>query len=97
LDVAHHRWLIPTLAAVAVIAFLVAGVVVWRMSAPLYPLPPRCPANSLCYNPYPPFMHLLHPLEAECLWAASALLALVAVGVALLEWRRPSAVQPVGG
>jgi hypothetical protein len=84
-------------AAVTAVALFVAGVVVWRMTAPVYPAVPRCPANSLCYNPFPAFAHRLHPLRAEMLWVASALLALLAIGTTVRQRQQPCAAETVSG
>jgi hypothetical protein len=88
--------LVPALAAVAAIACFVAGVVTWRMFSPARgPVTFPCPANSLgCGYALALAPHRLHPLRAELLWAASAALALVAVGTALLVNRRGSGRWP---
>lgn len=74
-------WLIPAVAALAAVAFLVAGVVAWRMTWP----PAHVGDLPRLYVPAPR-PHRLHPLRAELLWAASALFALVAIGT-WLRWR----------
>jgi hypothetical protein len=96
--VTRRPWLVPAVATLAAVAFFVAGVVAWRMTG----VPPeghfKCPPNALCGTSIVPDLpHRLHPLQAELLWAASALLALVGVGTGLRVWRRPSPAQPVSG
>ena len=74
--VARRPWLVPTGAAIAAVAFFVAGVVVWRMTPGRVHLGGHGP--TLFYVAPP---HRLHPLRAELLWAASAFFALVAITV----------------
>jgi hypothetical protein len=82
----------PTVAAIAAVAFFVAGVVLWRMASPnLHVTSPYHHAVPSALLP-----HRLHPLRAELLWAASAVLALVAVGTGSRQWRRPQTVTGNG-
>jgi hypothetical protein len=87
-----RRWLIPAVAAAAVI-FFVAGVVVWRM----FSSPTVGPSGGILFLiTRPP--HRLHPLRAETLWVTSALFALVAISTSLRQQlgraqRRPSAAE----
>jgi hypothetical protein len=70
------------------VAFLIAGVVVWRMMSQV-----QCHAvGGLTCVLLPP--HRLHPLRAEALWAVSALCGLVAIGISLRLWR-PRARLPI--
>jgi len=100
---AHIRpWLVPIVLALAAAVLFVAGAVVWRMMSPL----PRgsagygnCPGADACVRFFvvaPP--QRLHPLRAELLWTASAVLALAAPATALLRLRRsaPPSPEPSG-
>jgi hypothetical protein len=84
----RRSWLVPVLASLIAVALLVAGVRAWRMvSQPICYVAGRL----LCVvSPE----HRLHPLRAELLWAASAVCALIAVGVGLCQWRRPTTAAP---
>jgi len=86
--VTARGWLISTIALVVTLALFVAGLVTWRMFSTL----PACPPHVICGAPPPP--HRLHPFRAELLWGASAVFALVAVGVGLRQWRRPTTGRP---
>jgi hypothetical protein len=71
------------------VAFLIAGVVVWRMMSQGQ----TCKAvGGLSCVLMPP--HRLHPLRAEVLWAVSALCGLVAIGLSFRLWR-PRARLPI--
>ena len=81
--------LISTIALVVAVVLFVAGVVMWR----LFSTWPHCSGHVYCGAPPPP-PHRLHPLRAELLWAGSAFFLLVAIGVGLKQWRRPTTGRP---
>ena len=88
-------WLAPAAAAAAVV-FFVAGVVVWRMyGSPAGHCNGGGPVLYLCGRGFG--SHRLHPLRAELLWAASVVLALVAVGGSLRQRRGSVSAQAVRG
>ncbi len=77
-----RRRVLAALLAFAALALAIAGVVVWReMSPSIADLAARCSSRALldCGFAYPP-PHRLHPLRAELLWTAAAIVGLLAVG-----------------
>jgi hypothetical protein len=91
-SVARRAWLVPVATAVAAVALLVAGAVVWRMTSTPGPAPPGSRGITFVYLAPP---HRLHPLRAELLWAASALLALVGIRTTLRQRFEPDTAQAV--
>jgi hypothetical protein len=94
--VAKSAWLIPTISMVVAVALSAAGVAEWRMTGVTESVGHICPSSGQC-NVVGPAMfetHRLHPLRAELLSAASALFALVASGVGLLEWKLRTTGRP---
>ena len=85
-------WLAPSVLGLGAVVLFVAGIVTWRMmSTP----PPGCPpAQYAFWADVRCGVHRLHPLRAELLWAASGILALAALGSALLHWRSLSEASP---
>jgi predicted small integral membrane protein len=74
----RRPWLVPVAIAVIAVGLLIAGIVTWQMTSS----GGHCPVNARCA--FKPHRH--HPLRAELLWAASALLAIIAAEIAL--WQR---------
>lgn len=81
------------------VALAVAGTVVWRMMSPsIAALEARCSGRALlgCGFAYPP-PHRLHPLRAELLWAAAALVGLLAISLARRPRLRGGTTVPASG
>ncbi|MGH3427231.1 MAG: hypothetical protein ACRDQZ_06645 [Mycobacteriales bacterium] len=89
----RRPWLIPVIASVAAAALLVAGVVVWRM----YSHPSPCEVDHRPFFCGGSPVYRLHPLRAELLWAASALLAVASIGIWVRQRRRPGSTLIVSG
>ena len=80
-----RRRLLAAGLAFASLALAIAGLIVWReMSPSIADLEAHCSFRALlgCGFAFQP-PHRLHPLRAELLWAAAAVLGVIAAGLAV--------------
>lgn len=70
---------IATLLILGGVAFVIGGVIEWRMVSS----PPACPPGLVCFS----HSRRMHPLRAEVLWAAGGLSICAAAAIRWGHWR----------